>query len=120
MQLNRAAVAAAAAPAEPPEPLAPALAPAPAPPGPLPRSTVGGTLAGGQGGPGRRAESPCAPLSAGNSPGPGASTGMDGPGASAVVVRVGIPDLQQTVSLRDLAVPLCGPLAVTPAGRALR
>lgn len=45
---------------------------------------------------------------------------MDGPGASAVVVRVGIPDLQQTVSLRDLAVPLCGPLAVTPAGRALR
>lgn len=100
MQLNRAAVAAAAAPAEPPEPLSPALAPAPAPPGPLPRSAVGGALAGGQGGPGRRAESPCAPLSAGNSPGPGASTGMDGPGASAVVVRVGIPDLQQTKCLR--------------------
>lgn len=120
MQLNRAAVAAAAAPAEPPEPLSPALAPAPAPPGPLPRSAVGGAPAGGQGGPGRRAESPCAPLSAGNSPGPGASTGMDGPGASAVVVRVGIPDLQQTVSPRNLAVPLCSPLAVTPAGRALR
>lgn len=120
MQLNRAAVAAAAAPAEPPEPLSPALAPAPAPPGPLPRSAVGGAPAGGQGGPGRRAESPCAPLSAGNSPGPGASIGMDGPGASAVVVRVGIPDLQQTVSPRDLAVPLCSPLAVTPAGRALR
>lgn len=100
MQLNRAAVAAAAAPAEPPEPLSPALAPAPAPPGPLPRSAVGGAPAGGQGGPGRRAESPCAPLSAGNSPGPGASTGMDGPGASAVVVRVGIPDLQQTKCLR--------------------
>ncbi|KAH0520773.1 SH3 and multiple ankyrin repeat domains protein 3 [Microtus ochrogaster] len=45
---------------------------------------------------------------------------MDGPGASAVVVRVGIPDLQQTVSPRDLAVPPCSPLAVTPAGRALR
>lgn len=91
MQLSRAA-----APAEPPEPLSPAPAPAPASPGPLPRSAAGGAPAGGQGGPGRRAESPCAPLPAASGPG----AGMDGPGASAVVVRVGIPDLQQTVSPR--------------------
>lgn len=101
MQLSRAAAAAtAAAPAEPPEPLSPALALAPAPPCPLPHSAAGGVLAGGQGGPGRRAESPCAPFSAANIPGPGSDTGMDGPGASAVVVRVGIPDLQQTKCLR--------------------
>uniref|UniRef100_A0A9L0T5T8 SH3 and multiple ankyrin repeat domains 3 n=2 Tax=Equus TaxID=9789 RepID=A0A9L0T5T8_HORSE len=98
MQLSRAAAAAAAAPAEPSAPLSPAPAPAPAPPGPLPRSAADGAPAGGQGGPGRRAEPPCAPLPAASGPGPGA--GMDGPGSSAVVVRVGIPDLQQTKCLR--------------------
>ncbi|KAF6268871.1 SH3 and multiple ankyrin repeat domains 3 [Rhinolophus ferrumequinum] len=104
MQLSRVA---AAAPAEPSAPLSPAPAPAPAPPGPLPHSAADGAPAGGKGGPGSRAESPCAPLRAASSPGPGPCVGMDGPGASAVVVRVGIPDLQQTKCLRlDPAAPV--------------
>lgn len=99
MQLSRAA----AAPAEPSAPLSPASAPAPS--GPLPHSATDGALAGGEGGPGRRVEPPSAPLPAASSPGPGA--GMDGPGAGAVVVRVAIPDLQQTVSPRPApAAPL--------------
>ncbi|XP_059260415.1 SH3 and multiple ankyrin repeat domains protein 3 [Mustela nigripes] len=112
MQLSRAAAAAAAAAAAPAEPsaqLSPAPAPAPAPPGPLPRSAADGAPAGGKGGPGRRAEPQRAPLSAASRPGsgPGAGAGMDGPGASAVVVRVGIPDLQQTKCLRlDPAAPV--------------
>lgn len=105
MQLSRAATAAAVAPAEPSAPLSPAPAPAPAPPGPLPHSAADGAPAGGQGGPGRREEPQCAQLAAASGPSPGA--GMDGPGASAVVVRVGIPDLQQTKCLRlDPAAPV--------------
>ncbi|KAM9177401.1 SH3 and multiple ankyrin repeat domains protein 3 [Dugong dugon] len=95
MPLSRSA---AAAPAEPPAPPSPAPAPAPAPPSPLPRSAADGAPAGGKGGPGRRAEPPRAPLPASGGPGP--SAGMDGPGPSFVVVRVGIPDLQQTKCLR--------------------
>uniref|UniRef100_A0A8C0K0J5 SH3 and multiple ankyrin repeat domains protein 3 n=1 Tax=Canis lupus dingo TaxID=286419 RepID=A0A8C0K0J5_CANLU len=109
MQLSRAAAAAAAAPAQPSAQLPPAPAPAPAPPGPLPRGAADGAPAGGQGGPGRRAEPQRAPLPAASRPGsgPGAGAGMDGPGASAVVVRVGIPDLQQTKCLRlDPAAPV--------------
>ncbi|XP_058165058.1 LOW QUALITY PROTEIN: SH3 and multiple ankyrin repeat domains protein 3 [Dasypus novemcinctus] len=110
MPLSRSA---AAASAEPPAPLPPAPAPAPVrpPPGPLPRSAPNGAPEGEKGGPGRRAESPRAPLPAsggpGPGPGPGPGAGMDGPGASAVVVRIGIPDLQQTKCLRlDPAAPV--------------
>ncbi|TKC34195.1 hypothetical protein EI555_004751 [Monodon monoceros] len=104
MQLSRAAAAAAAAaPAEPSAPLSPV--PAPAPPGPLPRSAADGAPVGGQGGPGRREEPRGAQLPAASGHGRGA--GMDGPGASAVIVRVGIPDLQQTKCLRlDPAAPV--------------
>lgn len=115
MQLSRAATAAAVAPAEPSAPLSPAPAPAPAPPGPLPHSAADGAPAGGQGGPGRREEPQCAQLAAASGPSPGA--GMDGPGASAVVVRVGIPDLQQTVSFaaRVPAAPLPSSASPPPA-----
>ncbi|XP_077025427.1 SH3 and multiple ankyrin repeat domains protein 3 isoform X2 [Tamandua tetradactyla] len=102
MPLSRSA---AAASAEPPAPLPSAPAPAPAPPGPLPRSAPNGAPEGEKGGPGRRAEPPRAPLPASGGPGPGAA--MDGPGASAVVVRIGVPDLQQTKCLRlDPAAPV--------------
>ncbi|KAB1269386.1 SH3 and multiple ankyrin repeat domains protein 3, partial [Camelus dromedarius] len=60
------------------------------------------TVPAGQGA-GGRAESRCAPLLAAPGPGPGAD---DAPG-HAVVVRVGIPDLQQTKCLRlDPAAPV--------------
>ncbi|XP_028934453.1 SH3 and multiple ankyrin repeat domains protein 3 isoform X2 [Ornithorhynchus anatinus] len=98
---------AAAAQHEPPQPPSPAPAPGPAP-APLPRCATNGVPAGGAG---LRGEPPYDTIRApGPGPGPRPRPGprtpspapprMDELASSPVVIRIGIPDLQQTKCLR--------------------